>query len=142
MSGNPEQLEVAEMAQRILQEHFHFNQFDNSWEEHVREDEVQYWTKTDEGLELTSYIRPLILVDEDPLSSPVASQSISRCGSEAATSRRTSLDGASSEVVQNMFDSPAATLQAAAAAAAAAATDVVVVVDNGGSNGHQSGGRS
>jgi hypothetical protein len=97
------------MAQRILKEHFHFNQFDNSWKEHFREDGVQYWTQTDQGLELTCYIRPIIPVVVDPLSFPAASQSMSPCGNEAATPRRTSLDGASSEVVQNMFDTPAAT---------------------------------
>lgn len=62
-------------------------------------------------LELTSYIRPLwIRVDEDAASSPAASQSMSRCGSDASTPR-TSFNGASSEVVQNTFDSHAATTE-------------------------------
>ena len=101
------------MARHILYQYFHFNQYDNSWEEHVREDGVQSSTILDKN---RRRVRTDMLHQagdssrRGPLSSssPAASQSISRCGSDAATPR-TSIDGASSEVVQNMFDSPAAT---------------------------------
>jgi hypothetical protein len=74
----------AHFAQDLLKTYFHFHEFDKSWEEHVLEDGVKYWQKTDEqGSELISFIRPLIRVDDDSASTHAATQSIVNCDGDA-----------------------------------------------------------
>ena len=50
---------LAQQAQKILQQYFSFNSFDETWEEECQEDGGKCWTKTDGVSKKVSFIRPI-----------------------------------------------------------------------------------
>ena len=64
---------LAEQAQEVLEKHFGFNAFDETWVENSQEDGGICWTNTEEGFTKISRIKPRIR-RIDAASSPAASQ--------------------------------------------------------------------